>query len=119
MSEMAPSAKAKSEADWKRCAGLFSRQRCTTRCSAGGRSGAISDMAGGSSFRMADMVSAEVVLWKVRVPASISYKIAPNVKNVGAMVGRLPPHLLGRHVTHGAHDDAELRSGSKGGYIEL
>src|ERR1700722_4467057 len=32
VSDNASNAKARSEADWKRCSGFFSRQRCTTRC---------------------------------------------------------------------------------------
>src|SRR5215831_7554271 len=37
-------AKPKSEADWKRCSGFFSRHRCTTLCNAVGRFGAICEM---------------------------------------------------------------------------
>src|SRR5579862_6521580 len=36
VSDNASSANARSDADWKRCSGFFSRQRCTTRCNAGG-----------------------------------------------------------------------------------
>src|ERR1700691_4967429 len=60
-SDSASSAKAKSEADWNRCSGLFSRQRWTTLCMAGGARGTSCETPGGSSFRMAVIVSAEVV----------------------------------------------------------
>src|SRR5208283_819010 len=60
LSDKASSAKAKSEADWKRCSGFFSRQRWTTRCRAGGRFVVTCEIAGGSSFRMAVIVSAKV-----------------------------------------------------------
>src|SRR5262249_56091061 len=43
-SDQASRAKPKSEADWKRCSGFFSRQRCTTLCNAGERYGAICEM---------------------------------------------------------------------------
>ena len=35
-SDSASRAKAKSDADWKRCSRFFSRWRCTIRCNAGG-----------------------------------------------------------------------------------
>ncbi len=59
-SDSASSANARSEADWKRCSGFFSRQRWTTLCSPGGASGTSCETPGGSSFRMAVIVSAEV-----------------------------------------------------------
>src|ERR1700722_20306905 len=59
-SDSASSAKAKSEADWKRCSALFSSQRWTTLCMAGGAKGTRCERPGGSSFRMAVIVSAEV-----------------------------------------------------------
>ena len=62
VSDNASKAKARSEAEWKRCCGLFSRQRCTTFCSEGGVLGTACEMTGGSSFRIALMVSAEVDL---------------------------------------------------------
>ena len=70
-------AKDKSSADWKRCAGFFSRQRCTTLCKGRGVAGASCAIGAGSSFRMAVMVSAAVGLRKARVPVSISYRTAP------------------------------------------
>ena len=70
----------RSRADWKRCSGFFSRQRCTIRSSAGGVAGAICEMPGGSSFRMAVIVSVDVGLRNARLPVSISYKIAPKAK---------------------------------------
>src|SRR5450755_1418129 len=62
-SDEASSENAKSDADWNRCSGFFSRQRCTTRSSPGGAPGTICKMPGGSSFRMAVIVSADVGFW--------------------------------------------------------
>src|SRR5215472_3717695 len=45
-SDNASNANARSDADWNRCAGFFSRQRCTTRGSAEGMAGTICEMAG-------------------------------------------------------------------------
>jgi len=59
-SDKASSANAKSDADWKRCSGFFSKQRCTTRSSAAGTLCTICDMPGGSSFKMAVIVSVGV-----------------------------------------------------------
>src|SRR5262249_53702586 len=72
VSDNASKAKAKSEAEWKRCSGLFSRQRCTTRCSAGGIAVTICDNVGGSSLRTALIVSDDVGFWNARLPVSIS-----------------------------------------------
>src|SRR5579864_334273 len=80
ISEIASSANAKSDADWKRCPGFFSKQRCTTRCNERGRFGATCEISGGSSFRMALMVSGEVGLWNARLAVNISYRIAPKAK---------------------------------------
>src|ERR1700689_3112633 len=79
-SDNASKANAKSEADWKRCSGSFSTQRLTTRTRPSAVSGASSDIARGSSFRMAVNVSAEVGLSKALRPANISYKTAPKAK---------------------------------------
>src|ERR1700751_3045204 len=61
-SDNASSAKARSEADWKRCSGDFSRQRWAVRCTAGGMFATSAESGGGSSFRIALIVSTEVVL---------------------------------------------------------
>src|SRR5215471_1753723 len=45
-SDSASRAKARSDAEWKRCSGFFSRQRCTTLCRAGGMPGAICETEG-------------------------------------------------------------------------
>src|SRR5271169_1836367 len=58
--DSASRANAKSDADWKRCSGFFSRQRWTTRCSAGGIFAVTCEIPGGSSFRIAVIVSGEV-----------------------------------------------------------
>src|SRR5579863_8676961 len=71
-SDNASIAKAKSEADWKRCSAFFSRQRWTTRCRAGGTAGTSCERVVGSSFRIALMVSAGVDLRNARWPVSIS-----------------------------------------------
>src|ERR1700685_3616281 len=60
--ESASNANAKSEADSKRRSGLFSRQRWTTRSSAGGIPDTTCEIPGGSSFRTALIASAEVHL---------------------------------------------------------
>src|ERR1700674_1888199 len=77
--ETTSSAKARSEADWKRCSGFFSKQRCTTRCNPGGMFGVICERAGGSSFKIAVSVSTEVGFRNARFPDSISQRIAPKL----------------------------------------
>ena len=64
--------KATSRADWKRSAGFFSRQWRTMRSSAGETLRLVSPRSGGSSLRMALMVSTEESPWKARLPDSIS-----------------------------------------------
>src|SRR5882724_6664264 len=66
------SANSKSEACWKRCSGFLARQRFTILCSPGGALAVIWGNAGGSSLRIALMVSAEVGFWKARLPVNIS-----------------------------------------------
>ena len=68
----ASSAKARSFADWKRCSGCFSRQRRTMRSSPGETGVVISLSSGGSSFRIAVIVSAAVSWRKARLPEIIS-----------------------------------------------
>ena len=79
-SDMASNANAKSDAEWKRCSGFFSRQRCTIRSRAGGVPGVIREISGGSSFKMAVIVSGDVGFLNARLPVSISYRIAPKAK---------------------------------------
>jgi hypothetical protein len=67
-SDRASRAKARSEEDWKRCSGLFSRQRCTTRCRPGGAALTTYEIAGGSSCKTAVIVSADVDLANARLP---------------------------------------------------
>ncbi len=64
--------KARSWADWKRCSGRFSRQWLTMRSSAGGRARVVSWRSGGSSLRIACIVSAADSPWKARRPETIS-----------------------------------------------
>src|SRR5690349_7040245 len=71
-SESDSRAKAKSEACWKRCSGFLARQRFTILCSPGGGLAVIWERGGGSSLRIAVIVSAEVGRWKARLPVSIS-----------------------------------------------
>jgi hypothetical protein len=52
--------KAKSRADWKRSSGFFSRQWRTMRSRTGLRAPLLSAISGGSSFRIAVIVSAVV-----------------------------------------------------------
>jgi hypothetical protein len=51
------SANARSDADWKRCSGRFSRQRRMMESSAGGNAALAATSSGGSLFRMALMTS--------------------------------------------------------------
>src|SRR4051794_35403105 len=74
----ASSANARSLADWNRSSGFFSRQRWTTRSSAGGIAGVAADSGGGSSLRMADSVSAALSRSNARRPEIISYITQPN-----------------------------------------
>jgi hypothetical protein len=70
-SDRASRAKARSEEDWKRCSGLFSRQRCTTRCRPGGAALTTYEIAGGSSCKTAVIVSADVDLANARLPRNL------------------------------------------------
>src|SRR5215472_14707413 len=76
-----------------RCSGFFDRQRLTVRCRPGGRFGASCETAGGSSLRIALIVSADVAFRKAGLPVSISC-----CEDVTARVGSLSAYLLGRHV---------------------
>jgi hypothetical protein len=68
----ADKSKARSWAEWKRCSGFFSRQWRTMRSSAGEMSPFAAERSGGSSLRIADIVSAEESRRKARLPESIS-----------------------------------------------
>ena len=70
--ENASSANATSRAVWNRSAGFFSRQWRTIRSSAGDRSVFDVDSSGGSSRRIAVIVSAAVSRLNARSPDSIS-----------------------------------------------
>ena len=70
--EMASRWKARSRADWKRASGDFSRQRTTTRSSAGGMVGLPWESQGGSSRRMACSVSTALSRRKGAAPVIIS-----------------------------------------------
>jgi len=63
---------ARSRADWNRCSGFFSRQCRTIRSIPGGTFWFVREMSGGSSFRIADIVSAAESPRNARCPASIS-----------------------------------------------
>ena len=71
---------ARSCAEWKRSSGFFSRQWRTTRSRPGATFLFVAERSGGSSRRIADMVSAAVSRWNARDPDSISYSTAPNAK---------------------------------------
>src|ERR1700756_1250286 len=79
-SDKASSAKARSDATWKRSVGFLLRHRFTSCCNPRGTVGAACEISGGSSLRIADIVSAEVAFRNARQPVNISYKIAPNAK---------------------------------------
>src|SRR5262245_5563962 len=66
-------ANARSEVDWKRAAGVFSRHRSTARRSSGGngRSG-VDAIGAGASRRTADIASGAVAPVEARRPVSIS-----------------------------------------------
>ena len=70
--ESASRSKAMSRADWNRSPGVFSRQWPTIRSRAGGRLRFVSDRSGGSSLRIAFMVSTAEAPRKARRPDSIS-----------------------------------------------
>jgi hypothetical protein len=63
---------ARSRADWKRCSRSFSRQRRTSRSTAGGTPGLNCVTSGGSSFRIALSVSMPELRLKARWPLRIS-----------------------------------------------
>ncbi len=69
-----------SRADWKRRSRSFSRQCRTIRSRAGGMFLPEADSSGGSSFRIAAIVSLAVSLRNAFLPESSSYRIAPNEK---------------------------------------
>ena len=69
-----------SRADWKRSPGFFSRQCRTMRCSAGDGPEPLVAISGGSSFRIAAMLSAAVSRPNACRPVSISYSTAPKEK---------------------------------------
>src|ERR1700683_370047 len=70
--ETASSAKPRSRADWKRSSGFFSRQRRTSLSIEEEALGSEAEISGGSSLRMADMVSTAESPWKARWPVIIS-----------------------------------------------
>jgi hypothetical protein len=61
-----------SRADWNRSCGFFSRQWLTIRSRAGGRLRFVAVRSGGSSFRIAFMVSTAEPPRNARRPESIS-----------------------------------------------
>jgi hypothetical protein len=77
-SDKASSANARSLAVWNRAAGLFSRQRSTMRRRAGGIARPVPPRSGGSSLRIAVIVSAGVSRRNARRPDRSSYKTTPS-----------------------------------------
>src|SRR4029077_11363871 len=73
-------ANARSLADWNLRSAFFSRQRAKILCSPGGPCHPDSLSSGGSSRRIAVIVSADVLRLKARLPESISYNSAPKAK---------------------------------------
>ena len=63
---------ARSCAEWNRSSGFFSRQWRTTRSSPGCTFLFVAERSGGSSRRIADIVSAAVSRWNARAPESDS-----------------------------------------------
>ena len=78
--EIASSANPTSRAEWNLRAGSFSRQRRMIRSSPGDSCSLSVCNSGGSSFKMAFMVSMDDSPLKARCPLSISYKIPPKAK---------------------------------------
>ncbi len=70
--ETSSSANATSCAEWKRCSGLFSMQRRTIRSSPGETPWFVAERSGGSSRRIADIVSAAESPRNACRPESIS-----------------------------------------------
>ena len=70
--DTASSAKARSRAEWKRSSRFFSRQRRTMRSNAGEAPLAAATISGGSSRRIALIVSTAVLPLKARFPENIS-----------------------------------------------
>jgi hypothetical protein len=70
--DIASSAKATSRADWKRSSRRFSRQRLTMRSRTGWTAPLALVNSGGSSFRIAVIVSAHVLAWNALRPQTIS-----------------------------------------------
>ena len=78
--DRASSAKARSRADWNLSSGAFSRQRRISLSMAGEMFLVAVEISGGSSFRMAFIVSIEESPRNARCPPTISYRIAPKLK---------------------------------------
>ena len=69
-----------SDADWNLRSGFFSRQWRTIRSRPGEMFWFVTERSGGSSRRIAAIVSPAESPRKARWPASISYRIAPSAK---------------------------------------
>ena len=91
--------------------GFFSRQCRTIRSSAGEILRPVSGSSGGSSFRIAFIVStAESFLERAHAREHLEEDRAEG-KDVRPLVDVPPANLLGRHVADRAHDRSRLRAG--------
>ena len=100
---------ARSCAEWKRCSGFFSMQCRTMRSRPGEMVWFVTERSGGSSLRIADIVSAAESPWNALSPREHLVQDRAEREDVRPRVGRLALDLLGRHVAERAHHDAGLR----------
>ena len=70
----------------------------------------ICETEGGSSLRMAVIVSAEVGLWNARLPVKQLVENRSECEQIGTVIGRLTSDLFRRHIADGAEDNSGFRA---------